>query len=111
MSGHDDSEPSANMQTESHVVEQRAYDPAAGPDLTTVIVEAVAAAEGVEFTSIKEPPLYEVVDIAAVKDALFGATESDTRGVTGGSLDFEYRGYRITVRADGWVQVAESADR
>lgn len=111
MSGHDDSEPSVDIPTEIHVIEQRMYDPATGPDLTTVIVEAVAVAEGVESTSIKEPPLYEVVDIAAVKDALFGATESDTRGVTGGSLDFEYRGYQITVRDDGWVQVAETADR
>ncbi|MFA9417941.1 hypothetical protein [Natrinema sp. HArc-T2] len=29
----------------------------------------------------------------------------------GGGLDFEYRGYRITVCGDGWVQVAEPADR
>ncbi|GAB7010732.1 HalOD1 output domain-containing protein [Halorubrum trueperi] len=105
------SEATADTSTTRHVIEQRAYDPAAGPDLTTVIVEAVAAAEGVEMASIKQPSLYEVVDIEAVEDALFGATGPDTRGVTGGSLDFEYRGYQITVHIDGWVQVVELANQ
>ena len=106
----DEFDPSSDMPTEYHVIEQRAYDPIADPDLTTVVIEAVAAAEGVAPTSITEPPLYEVVDIAAVKDALFGAMDPDARAVTSGSLDFEYRGYRITVRGDGWVHVAERPD-
>ncbi|QZP39556.1 HalOD1 output domain-containing protein [Halobaculum magnesiiphilum] len=109
MSERNDSDPTTGKQTEYHVVEQRAYDPADGSDLTTVIIEAVATADGVEKTSIREPPLYEVVDIAAVKDALFGGTEPNIRGATGSSFDFEYRRYRITVRGDGWVQVAEPA--
>lgn len=96
---------------ESEVVEQRLYDPTSGPDLTTVIVEAVAAAEGVDATDIKEPLLYDVVDVAAVKDALFGTGPSDARGMSGGSLTFEYRGFQITVRGDGWVQVAKPRER
>ncbi|WP_255151564.1 HalOD1 output domain-containing protein [Halorarius halobius] len=92
------------------VIEQRAYDPESDQDLTTVVIEAVAAAEDEPVASIKEPLLYEVVDIAAVNDALFGTKLTDTKGVTGGSLDFEYRGFRITVRGDGWVQVAEPTE-
>lgn len=110
MSSRDDSMDETEA-AEWRVTEQRVYDPAAGPDLTTVVIEAVAAADGVSISRIKDPPLYEVVDIAAVKDALFGPSENGTRGVTGGSLDFEYRGYRITVRGDGWVQVAEPVER
>lgn len=111
MSKRDDSENGSTHAAEWTVLEQRMYEPDDGPDLTTVVIEAVAAAEGKEITSIKEPSLYEAVDITAVKDALFGARLLDERGVAGGSLDFEYRGFRITLRGDGWVQVAEPADR
>lgn len=111
MSGRDDSGYDTEQTTEQGVIEQRLYEPDEGPDLTTVVIEAVAAAEGTPLTSIREPPLYEVVDIAAVHDALFGAKLMDERSVTEGSLDFEYRGFRITIRGDGWVQVDNPVDR
>lgn len=110
MSGRDDSTDDREA-TEWRVIEQRAYDPADGPELTTVVIEAIAAASGADVRRIKDPPLYEAVDIVAVNDALFGPFENGRRDVTGGSIDFEYRGYRITVRGDGWVQVAEQVDQ
>lgn len=107
MSMRDDGEDSPHH-GEWRVAEQRIYEPDSGPDLTSVIITAVAAVEDVDPTAVKEPPLYHVVDIAAVHDALFGTTPSDTQGMSGESVTFPYRGFRITVRGDGWVHVAES---
>jgi len=106
-----DSEISSDDMTEWEVVAQRLYEPETGPDLTTMVIKAVAAAEDEPVTEIKEPPLYEAVDIAAVKDALFGSTPTDARGMTDANVTFHYRGYRITVRGDGWVQVSDRIDR
>lgn len=110
MSGEDHPKGEDRGASEDMILEQRVYEPDLGADLTTVVIEAVAAAEGVSITEVKEPPLYEVVDIAAIKEALFDAKATDTRGVNGGTLGFEYRGYHITVRGDGWVQVAKPID-
>lgn len=107
MSSEEDTESSRESRTEREVVAQRVYDPASGPDLTSVVIMTIADAEGVPATEIRDPPLYDVVDIAAVKDALFGSTATGSRGMAGGTLEFPYRGYRVTVRGDGWVQVAD----
>jgi hypothetical protein len=109
MSSRDDSR-DVHSEPGWQVVEQRLYEPDGRPDLTTVVVEAVAAVEGVEATDIRKPLLYDVVDIAAVRDALFGPRATDADGVTGGSLAFEYRGLRVTVRGDGWVLVARQGE-
>jgi hypothetical protein len=111
MSRRDDSRENSTPNTKWEVVGQHLYDPTTGPDLATVVIESVAAAEGVDATSITEPILFDVVDITAVKDALFGVSLGAKRNGSGGSFDFEYRGFRITVRGDGWVQVAEPTER
>lgn len=110
MSVRDDTSDDSGSVTEWQTVEQRLYEPGSGPELTTVVIEAVAAAEEAEILGIEQPPLYEAVDIDAVKNSLFDATDPDTSGVTGNSLSFEYRGYRITVHGDGWVHVATPVD-
>jgi hypothetical protein len=109
MSSRDDSR-SGHRDPDWQVVEQRLYEPEGRPDLTTVVVEAVAAAEGVEATDIRKPLLYDVVDIAAVRDALFGPRATGADGGTTGSLAFEYRGLRVRVRGDGWVLVARRGE-
>lgn len=111
MSSGDDTESSRDTTEQWEVVTQRLYDPETGPDLTTIVIMAVATAEGEAAMDIKEPPLYEAVDIAAVKDALFGSELTDMRGMTSASLEFTYRGHRITIRGDGWVQVSDRTDR
>jgi hypothetical protein len=98
-------------ETEWRVVEQRAYERAEGDDLTTVIVGAVAAAEGVDITAVRSPPLFEVVDTAAVENGFFGPRVAGERRDSVGTVEFEYRGFRVTVRSDGWVQVAEPTPR
>jgi hypothetical protein len=54
--------------------------------------------------------LYEAVDIASVKDALFGVDQHDGREMTDVDVSFNYRGFRVTIRSDGWVQVADQPE-
>ncbi|MFB6309722.1 MAG: HalOD1 output domain-containing protein [Salinirussus sp.] len=60
--------------------------------LTESVVKAVARREGVEESEL--PPLYDAIDTEAL-DRLFRAS--------GGSVTFEYNGYRISVDHDGEV--------
>jgi hypothetical protein len=99
-----------NDDTEWRVIEQHAYDREGPTDLTTAILEAVAAAEGTDATAIKEPLLYEVVDTTAIEDGFFGPTVAGNRRDAVGTVQFHYREFRVTVRSDGWVQIAEPAD-
>ena len=86
------------------VVTQAHYDPDESRDLTTVIIDAVAEAERVSITEIKNPSLYEVVDIEGIHDVLFGRPEADRRG-TNSTVEFRYDDYKISVEANGWVTV------
>jgi hypothetical protein len=87
-------------------VTQAHYDPDERRDLTTVIIGAVAEAEDVPITEIENPPLYEVVDIAGIDDALFGRPEANRNG-TNSTVEFRYNGYKVSVEADGWVTVSD----
>jgi hypothetical protein len=48
------------------------------------------------------PPLYESVDVCSLDDVLFGSRGS---APAEGRVAFEYHGYLVAVRADGWVRV------
>lgn len=98
-------------ETDWTVIEQRVYERDGADDLTTVIIEAIAAAEGVDITTITEPPLYEVVDTTAIENGFFGRKVAGEHRDSKGSVTFQYRGFRVTVRSDGWVHIAEPADR
>lgn len=93
------------------VVEQRAYERTGPDDLTTTVVSAVAAAEGTAITAVRDPPLYEVVDTSAIEANLFGLPVPGARRDSVGRVAFEYRGFRVTVRSDGWIQVAAPTNR
>ena len=86
-------------------VTQAHYDPHESRDLATVIVSAIAEAEGVPIVEVKNPTLYEIVDIAGIDDALFGRPEANRNG-TESSVEFRYNGYKVGVEADGWVTVS-----
>ena len=88
---------------------QAHYDPTEFRDLTTVIVGAIAEAEGVPITEVLSPPLYAVVDVAALEDALFGRPAVQPNG-TESSVEFRYNEYKVGVEADGWVTVSKPAD-
>ncbi len=91
-------------------VEQRSYDPDGDAELTTVVVEAVAAAEGVDATAVTSPPLYEAVDVTAIEEGFFARDVAGSSRDSTGSIDFHYRGFRVTVDSDGWVRVAEPVE-
>lgn len=86
---------------------QAYYDPDESRDLTTVIVEAIAEATGVGMEEINEPPLYEVVGIEGIDDALFGCSKGSRDG-TESKVEFRYNEYKISVKADGCVTVAST---
>lgn len=79
-------------------------------DLTSTIIEAVATAEDVSLMEIKDPPLYEVLDVIALKDALFGTSDIGDHSRGPHVVEFMYRTHRIVIRSDGWVQVYRPAD-
>ncbi|WP_266082492.1 hypothetical protein [Haladaptatus caseinilyticus] len=53
-------------------VTQGQYERESHHDLTTEIIFAIAVAEDVAPIEIKDPSLYECVDIAAIEDGFFG---------------------------------------
>lgn len=88
-------------------VSQTRFDRSEPMGLTTVIVYAIADAEGVSPGDIRSPPLYEVVDTAALEAAFFGSEGGSGADDPRNSTEFMYRGYRVVVRSDGWVLVHE----
>lgn len=89
---------------------QRHFDPDQDGELTTAIVYAIAAAEGVSPSDVKSPPLYESIDASALQDTFFGpdVVGVDRQGI--GTVEFRYDDYRVTVQSDGWIQVYEQTE-
>lgn len=94
--------------TEWDVVTQIPYEPSGADGLTTTIIYAIADAEDVSPSDITNPPLYEVIDTAALDDALFGAGTGARTGEC--ATEFMYRDYRVVVQTDGWIQVHEPVE-
>lgn len=90
-------------------VAQAHYDPTAYRDLTTVIVGAIADAADVPISEVLSPPLYEVVDVAAMEAALFGRRGGSGNG-TESAVEFRYNQYKVRVEDDGWVTVSTRTD-
>lgn len=86
------------------------FDDGEQHDLTSAIVVAVAETEGVSPIEIEDPPLYEVLDVDALETAFFGSDETvqDADGLR--TVEFMYRGHRVVVRSDGWVQVFDAEE-
>lgn len=91
-------------------VAQRHYEPDGDGDLTTAIISGIAEAEGVAPSEVKSPPLYESVDAAAIEGAFFGPSVAGETRQCVGTVEFQYAGYLVTVRSDGWIRVYEQAD-
>lgn len=87
------------------------FDQGEGQDLTSTIIVAIAEAEGVAPSEIKMPPLYDVVDVAALEAAFFGSATNEGADHVHRLAEFMYRGHRVVVRTDGWVQVFSAEDR
>lgn len=106
----DRDDPRADPSTHWSQVAQYHYEPNGTGELTTAIVSAIAEAMGVSPSEVKSPPLYEVVDAAALEDTFFGPTVAGESRQGTGTVEFRYTDYLVKVRSDGWVQVYESAE-
>lgn len=82
------------------------YDPNADCDLTTEVVRAVAEKEGVSPTELPAP-LYESVDVESLEETLFGGRTANGTRQRSGSVEFDYTGHRVTVTAEGQIEVSE----
>jgi hypothetical protein len=89
------------------LVQQTQYERAGRHDLTTTIVGAVADVEGISPTELKDPVLYDCVDVASLEDAFFGPDVSGRNRDGDGTVEFQFGDYRITVNSNGWISVYE----
>ena len=88
-------------------VTQAHYERESHHDLTTNIIFAIADAEDIAPTEIKDPPLYECVNIAAIEDSFFGRKVAGQTRDSEGSVGFRYNQYQVEVASDGWITVSE----
>ncbi|RBI60085.1 hypothetical protein DMJ13_20715 [halophilic archaeon] len=70
---------------------------------------AVAAAEDRDPTTLKDPPLYECVDVAAIEDAFFGPEIAGGQRDGEDTVSFRYQQYQFEAADDGWITVRELA--
>jgi hypothetical protein len=105
-----DDDPTLDQDAPWRQAAQRYYDPDRGGELTTDIVFAIADAANVPPKAVTSPPLYEVVDVAGIEDALFGPTISTGSRQGTGTVEFHYTDYLVKVRSDGWIQVYEATE-
>ena len=91
--------------TEWTFAEQAHYARDSDRDLTTELIFAIAAADDSDPRNLKDPPLYECVDTAAIEDAFFGPEVASGERDGEGTISFRYNQYRIEVAADGWITV------
>ena len=70
-------------------------------NISHLIVEAVAEAEGVSPIELT-PPLYDVIDPEAL-DQIFAVTPTQAR--MAGQVTFSYTGYEVTVSGDGYISI------
>ena len=90
-------------------VNQASYDRESDGELVTALVEAIADAKDADpLDSAEMPPLYEALDAAALEDTFFGPPGAEKAPQGGGFVEFHYTGYKVALRADGWIFVYES---
>jgi hypothetical protein len=81
--------------------------PAAERKLSSKVIEALAAEEGVAPTELRDP-LYDAIELEALDDLFSDRVDGSQR--SDGLVEFVYRSYEVTVYSDGRVDVAESAE-
>jgi len=101
---------SVPAETEWSQVAQKHIQTAPSNGLTTTIISAVADAEGADPMDITSPPLYDVLDTAALEAAFFQSEDRRHSRDENASTEFLYRAYRIVVQSDGWVRVYEERE-
>lgn len=84
------------------------YDRERGEELSTVLTYTIAEAQGVDPLDYTQmPPLYETIDAQALEETFFGPYGANTPREQTGVVTFKYNGYKVALRADGWIFVYE----
>lgn len=76
--------------------------------LSTAVIDAIAAHEGVDPMDLK-PPLYDVIDPDAL-DMLFPGTGTPPETAPG-RVVFTYSGYEVEVTSEGGVRISDAPPR
>lgn len=105
-----DDDPAVDGTVDWRQVTERRYDPSRDGELTAAIVFAVADAEDVPASEVDVPPLYDVVDVAAIQRALFDHEPRARSGNVAGTVSFRYREKLVRVRSDSLIQVYEPSE-
>jgi hypothetical protein len=79
--------------------------PSSEQKLSSNVIEALAAEEGVAPTELRDP-LYDVIELEAL-DELF-SDRRDGKSRSDGLVQFTYLRYEVTVYSDGRVDVSDS---
>lgn len=95
------------------LIEQSRYDDEDEEALITTLALVIADARGVDpLDYSRMPPLYDRIDVATLEDVFFspsgtnvGSTEEPEN-----VMAFDYQGYRVTIRNDGWISVYEPVE-
>lgn len=91
-------------------IHQAYYDREGEEELGTTLVLAIAdAIDADPLAPSQMPPLYESVDAQALEETFFGPMGAGTRRDEGGAVTFHYNGYKVALRADGWIFIYEAA--
>lgn len=98
-----------NIDTDQWVrVNQAHYDRSSDGELATELIFTIADAKGVDPLDHTElPPLYESVDAQSLEETFFGPPGVGTQRDESGAVAFRYDGYKVVLRADGWISVYE----
>ncbi|PSQ49984.1 hypothetical protein BRD15_02500 [Halobacteriales archaeon SW_6_65_15] len=81
--------------------------PSTEQQLSSKVIEALAAEEGVAPTELRDP-LYDVIELEALDDLFSDRRDGSPR--SDGLVVFAYQSYEVTVYSDGRVDVRESDD-
>lgn len=102
--------PNSDDETTWGQAAHRHFEPNEHEELVTVVVLALADAMNVDPLELRDPPVYECVDVSAIEATFFGIYGTDPSRGSDGSVEFRYTDYLVKVDSDGWVCVYESVE-
>ena len=104
-----DVESATNIDTDQWVqISQTNYDRSGDEELATKLIFTIADAKGVDpLDHTALPPLYESIDAQSLEETFFGPPGVGTQRDETGVIAFRYAGYKVLLRADGWISVFE----
>lgn len=94
----------------SNTLNEVQYDPTGEKGLAAVSIQAIADHAGKDTETYRESPLHDYIDIGAIETLLFGTRPNQSSGPADRNITFQYRGFLVTVHADGVIQLSDTAN-